>query len=156
MKGFLIGFFAFLFMSPYTINGDSMEPTFSHEDLIMFESLTYNLEEPVRFDVAVFYGTDEYQKIFVKRIIGMPGEEVVIKEGKVYIDGDLLEEPYIVKRVENSEFNFREFDGVTYSVPEGKYFMLGDNRKSSFDSRIWNDPFVPRENLVGKYYYELY
>lgn len=157
MKGFLIGFFAFLFVSPYTISGDSMEPTFSHENLIMFESLTYILEEPVRSDIVVFYGTDEYQKIFVKRIIGMPGESVVIRESRIYIDDELLDEPYLVKSYEDSgRFNFREFDGVTYEVPEGKYFMLGDNRKNSFDSRTWNDPFVPRENLVGKYYYKLY
>lgn len=155
MKEFLIGFFSFLFMSPYAINGDSMEPTFSDEDLVMFESLTYALEEPMRGDVVVFYGTDEYEKIFVKRIIGMPGESIMIKEGDVYVDGDLLEEPY-AKKGYNGEFNFREHDGVTYNVPLGKYFMLGDNRKNSFDSRTWNDPFVPRENLVGKYYYRIY
>lgn len=155
MKEFLIGFFGFLFMSPYAISGDSMEPMMSHEDMVMFESLTYVLEEPIRGDVVVFYGTDEYEKIFVKRIIGMPGESVVIREGDVYIDGDLLEEPYAMKG-DNGEFSFREHDGVTYNVPEGKYFMLGDNRKNSFDSRTWNDPFVPRENLVGKYYYKLY
>ncbi|MFC1600105.1 signal peptidase I [Patescibacteria group bacterium] len=155
MKGFLIGFFAFMFASPYAINGDSMEPTFSHEDLVMFESLTYTLEEPVRGDVVVFYGTDEYQKIFVKRIVGMPGESVVIREGDVFIDGEELDESYANKGSDD-KFNFREFDGVTYEVPDGKFFMLGDNRKNSFDSRTWNDPFVPRENLVGKYYYALY
>lgn len=143
-------------MSPFNISGDSMEPTFSHEDIVMFESLTYQLEEPVRGDIVVFYGTDEYEKIFVKRIIGMPGETVVLKENEVLIDGKSLSEPYLSSRYEEIKFNFREFDGVTYEVPLGKYFMLGDNRGNSFDSRVWNDPFVPRENLVGKYYYELY
>jgi len=156
MKEFLLGFFAFMFASPYAISGDSMEPTFSHDDLIMFESLTYTLEEPMRGDIVVFYGTDEFYKIIVKRIVGMPGESVVMREGDVYINGELLEEPYANKGSNGGRFNFREFDGVTYEVPEGKYFMLGDNRKNSYDSRTWNDPFVPRENLVGKYYYELY
>lgn len=143
-------------MSPFNISGDSMEPTFSHEDVIMFESLTYQLEEPIRGDVVVFYGTDEYEKIFVKRIIGMSGESVVLRDGVTYIDGEQLDEPYLSKKPFESRFNFREFDGVTYEVPNGKFFMLGDNRENSFDSRVWNDPFVPRENLVGKYYYGIY
>ena len=156
MKEFLIGFFGFLFMSPFNISGDFMEPTFSHEDVVMFESLTYSLEEPLRFDVVVFYGTDEYEKIFVKRIIGMPGETVVIRENEVFIDGEPLNESYLSPKYEEMKFNFREFDGVTYEVPHGKFFMLGDNRGNSFDSRVWNDPFVPRKNLVGKYYYGIY
>lgn len=143
-------------MSPFNISGDSMEPTLSHEDMVMFESLSYQLEEPIRGDVVVFYGTDEYEKIFVKRIIGMSGETVVLKEGVVFIDGESLDEPYLSKKHTGGRFNFREFDGVTYEVPYGKYFVLGDNRENSFDSRVWNDPFVPRENLVGKYYYGIY
>ncbi|MFC1810964.1 signal peptidase I [Patescibacteria group bacterium] len=158
MKEFLIGVFGVLFMSPFNIQGDSMEPTFSHDDYIMFETLTYIVEEPVRGDVVVFYGTDESEKVFVKRIVGMPGETLILQEGKVYIDEELLEEPYM--RIysdsdDNEEFNFREHDGVSYEVPQGKYFMLGDNRKNSFDSRTWNDPFVPHQSIFGKYYFNI-
>lgn len=159
MKAFLIGTFSFLFMSPFNISGDSMEPLLSHNDTAMFESLTYMLEEPARGDVVVFYGTDEPDKIFVKRIIGMPGETIMIREEKVYIideDGNQqqLEENYIKQTDQN--YSLRQIDGTTYEVPEGKYFVLGDNRRNSFDSRTWHDPFVPKENLVGKYYYELF
>lgn len=156
MKGFLIGVFGFLFMSPFNIQGDSMEPTFSHDDYIMFETLTYIIEEPMRGDVVVFHGTDEPKKVFVKRIVGMPGEALVLKEGKVYIDEELLEEPYLgIYSEDDSEFNFREHDGVNYEVPQDKYFMLGDNRKNSFDSRTWSNPFVPLEDVFGKYYFKI-
>jgi signal peptidase I len=159
MNGFLIGVFGFLFMSPFNIAGDSMEPFLSHDDTAMFESLSYSLEEPLRGDVVVFYGTDESDKIFVKRIVGMPGETILIREENVFIvdeDGDQeqLQEDYLKQF--DQEYSLRQIDGTTYSVPEGKYFMLGDNRNNSFDSRIWHDPFIPKENLVGKYYYELF
>lgn len=156
MKGFLVGVFAVFFMSPFNISGNSMEPTFSNGDTIMFEGLTYAVEAPMRGDVVVFYGTDEPDKIFVKRIIGLPGEEVVIRERRVYINGELLEEPYLGQLSDPANLKMREYDGITYEVPEGKYFMLGDNRQNSFDSRTWNDPFVPLDNIIAKYYFDIY
>lgn len=159
MKAFLVGAFGFLFMSPFNISGDSMEPLMSHDDTIMFESLSYVLEDPARGDVVVFYGTDEPDKIFVKRIIGMPGETVLIREEKVFIvdeDGQStqLQEDYL--RNSDQEYSLRQIDGTYYEVPDGKYFVMGDNRNNSFDSRTWHNPFVPKENLVGKYYFELF
>jgi len=155
MKQFLIGVFSVFFMSPFNIQGDSMEPTFSNDDYIMFEGFSYMVEEPVRGDIVVFYGTDEADKVFVKRIIGMPGEEVVIKERTVYINGELLEESYLGQHSDSEDLSLREYDGITYEVPNGKYFMLGDNRRNSFDSRTWSDPFVPRDNFLGKYYFDI-
>ncbi len=159
MTEFIVSVFGFLFMSPFNISGDSMEPILSHDDTVMFETLTYMLEDPLRGDVVVFYGTDEPDKIFVKRIIGMPGETVLLREGKVFIvdendDEKLLEENYL--RKSGREYSLRQIDGTRYEIPEGKYFVLGDNRDNSFDSRTWHDPFVPKENLVGKYYFELF
>lgn len=158
MKAFLIGAFGFLFMSPFNISGASMEPLLHNGDMAMFESLSYMLEEPMRGDVVVFYGTDEPDKIFVKRIIGMPGETILIREEKVFIVDDNGNEKQITEdylRNSGREYSLRQIDGTTYKVPEGKYFVLGDNRNNSFDSRTWHDPFVPKENLVGKYYFEL-
>ena len=158
MKAFLVGIFGFLFMSPFNISGESMQPTLFNNELAMFESLSYMLEEPARGDIVVFYGTDEPDKIFVKRIIGMPGETILLREDKVFIvdeDGNQkqIHEDYL--RKQNQEYSLRQIDGTTYNVPEGKYFVLGDNRNNSFDSRTWHDPFIPKENLVGKYYFEL-
>ena len=159
MKEFIIGLFGIWFMTPFNIAGDSMEPTFSHDDTIMFESLTYLLEEPVRYDVVVFYGADEPDKIFVKRIIGMPGETILIREDKVYIleeDGDEVELEESYRNSYDQTLSLRQVDGTTYEVPEGKYFMLGDNRDHSFDSRTWHDPFIPKNSIVGRYYFELF
>ncbi len=156
MKQFLIGVFAVFFMSPFSIRGDSMEPAFSSGDTIMFESLTYTMDEPERGDIVVFYGTDDPEKVFVKRIIGMPGEEIQIKERIIYIDGEKLAEPYLGEFRKLEDMSKREYDAITYKVPAEKYFLLGDNREKSFDSRTWNDPFVPRDNIFGKYYFDVY
>lgn len=159
MKEFFILLFSFWLMSPFTITGESMEPTFSHDDVIMINNYAYAEQDPQRFDVIVFYGTDEPDKHFVKRIIGLPGETIVMKEDTVYIEEDdeliELDEPYIWRN-KNQDISLRKIDGTSYQVPWGKYFVLGDNRDSSYDSRTWKDPFVPKENIVGKYSYTLF
>lgn len=134
-----------------------MEPALSHDDTIMTEA--YFFEEPQRQDIIVFWGTDEPDKYFVKRIIGMPGETILIREEIVYIvesDGDEVEidEPYIWR--DDDTYTLREIDGTKYEVPYGNYFVLGDNRDSSYDSRTWQNPFVPEENIAGKYAYTLF
>lgn len=158
MKTFFTLLFGIWLVMPFTISGDSMEPIFSHGDTIMFESFTYMMEEPQRGDIIVFKGTDEADKFFVKRIIGMPGEVILLREDNVYqIDDEgneiNIEEPYISK---NSEiYSLRQIDGTRYEVPEGFYFVLGDNRDFSFDSRTWRNPFVDKKNIVGKYYFKV-
>lgn len=159
MKSFLLTVFGIFFMSPFNISGDSMEPLFSHEDVIMIETVTYLFEEPQRFDIVIFYGTDEPDKFFVKRIIGMPGETVLLREDKIYLvdnegnENELIE-PY--RTYGPTVDSLRQIDGVSYVVPEEKYFVLGDNRDNSFDSRTWKNPFVSKESIVGKYYYTLF
>jgi len=159
MKTLLVAVFGFLFMSPFNISGKSMSPFLYDGDTAMFESFTYLIEEPERGDVIVFHGTDEPDKIFVKRIIGLPEETIIMREDKVFIvdqsgDKRQLKEGYL-KRT-NQDYSLRQIDGTSYKVPKGKYFVLGDNRDNSFDSRVWHDPFIPKENLVGKYYFELF
>ncbi|MFC1655467.1 signal peptidase I [Patescibacteria group bacterium] len=159
MKEFFTFIFSFWLMSPFTISGESMEPMLSHDDVIMIENYAYVDESPERYDVIVFEGTDEPGKHFVKRIIGLPGETITMKEDVVYIeeDGELIEldEPYIWRN-KNEVYSLRKIDGTSYQVPGGKYFVLGDNRDSSYDSRTWKDPFIPKENIEGKYSYTLF
>ena len=150
MKAFFAAIFTIFFLSPFTISGNSMEPFLSDHDVILVDSYTYNQEAPQRGDVIVFRGTDEPDKFFVKRVIGLPGETVIIREDDVYINETKLDEPYVYSK--DKIYSLRQIDGTQYEVPEGKYFVLGDNRDSSFDSRTWRSPFVPKNNIVGKYY----
>ena len=89
----------------------------------------------------------------------MPGETILLREEKIY----LVEEDSDEEELKESHRTFpatvnslKQLDGVTYAVPEGKYFVLGDNRDNSFDSRTWKDPFVPKESIVGRYYYTVF
>ncbi len=123
----------------------SMENMIMTNDRILANRTAYWNSEPERGDIVVFYAPDEKAngeiKYYVKRIIGLPGETVSVKDGSVYIDGNILNEPYL--EVSTNE-------GREYVVPEGCYFMMGDNRNSSYDSRFWNNKFVPKEDICGK------
>lgn len=128
------------------VPSESMEKTIMTGDRIFGFRLAYLLDEPERFDIVIFkYPDDPEQKeLYIKRIIGLPGETVDIVDGKVYINGS--EEP-----VDDSfcpETPIGNFG--PYTVPEGCYFMLGDNRNCSKDSRFWEDKFVKKEKIVGK------
>ena len=102
----------------------------------------YNPEKNVnRGDIIVFY-SDELEKVLFKRCIGLPGEAVQVKEdGKVYINGEYLEEPYVI---------FPSEDARDFQVPEGCYLFLGDNRAGSDDARFWNDPYVSGDKIMGE------
>lgn len=158
MKSFFSSIIVLFFLSPFNISGDSMYPTFVDGQTIMTESLTYTTDNPARGDVIVFYGTDDPDLFFVKRIIGLPGETIKISEDNVYIVDDgketKIEEPYLSKS--DKVYSLRQIDGTKYEIPEDAYFVLGDNRDSSFDSRTWDNPFVPKNNIVGKYYFVLF
>jgi len=161
MKSFIL-IVGILFSSPFNISGDSMTPNFHDGEAIMIEQFSYFFNSPDRGDVVVFYGTDESEKFFIKRIIGLPGEIIQLSEGDIYRiqeneNGEeikiLIDEPYLSNK--NKVYSLRQIDGTRYAVPQGKYFVLGDNRDGSFDSRTWKNPFVPKKNIVGKYYFTL-
>lgn len=96
-----------------------------------------------RYDILIFTPPDEPGMLYVKRVVGLPGETIVVKNGKVYADGVELDNSF-TKAPQN-----RRGDGV-YKVPEGHYFFLGDNRNNSNDSRYWVDEYVPLDNIVAK------
>lgn len=145
------------------IPSESMENTIMTDDKLVANRLAYRKAEPKRGDIVVFkYPVDE-EKLYIKRIIGLPNETVDIIDGKIYIDGSAepLEEEYLPE-----EWIIRN-DGYTFEVPEGCYFMLGDNRNNSSDSRYWAEEalakelvnneeealkfqFVEKEKIVGK------
>ncbi len=132
----------FLIIVNATVPTASMEKTIMVDDRIIGFRLAYILEEPQRGDIVIFKYPDDESVLFIKRIIGMPGETVEVYGEKVYIDGEVLDEPYLSVATEGS-FG-------PYEVPEGEYFMMGDNRNNSADSRYWDNTFLKREKIVGK------
>lgn len=135
---------------PFIVSGESMSPTFENGEYLIVDELTYRLEEPKRGDVVIFHYPRNPSEFFIKRIIGLPGETVAIKDGEVSIeqsDGTtiVLDEPYV-----QNAGNGRE---TTYTVDENSYFVLGDNRPESSDSRVWG--LMPKQNLIGRAFVRL-
>ena len=113
----------------------SMENTIMPDDRLIGFRLAYLADGPKRFDIVIFHYPVDETRIYIKRVIGLPGETVEISDGKIYIDGskDPIDEPYL------KEEWFIENDGYTFEVPDNCYLMLGDNRNGSADSRYWAD-----------------
>ncbi|MBR6329763.1 MAG: signal peptidase I [Lachnospiraceae bacterium] len=120
----------------------SMENTIMTGDRLFGSRLSYAFSEPERGDVVIFHFPDNEKILYIKRIIGLPGETVEIKDGGVYINNVLLEEKYL------NVTTMGEFG--PYEVPEDHYFMLGDNRNNSADSRFWDNTYLERSKIVGK------
>lgn len=126
------------------VPSESMEKTIMTGDRFFGNRLAYLFDDPERFDIVVFKYPDDESQLFVKRVIGLPGETVEIKDGKVYINGS--ETPLDDSFTPETPTG----DYGPYVVPEGSYFMLGDNRNHSGDSRFWKQPYVQKEKIVGK------
>lgn len=122
------------------VDSVSMQPTLFAGDFVLVNKLAYRFGSPARGDVVVFkYPPDPTQIPYIKRIIGLPGDHIHISDGKVYINGQLLLEPYL--KVSTNR-------GGDWTVPANSIFVMGDNRNNSSDSRSWG--FVPIENIIGK------
>ncbi|MBM7623540.1 signal peptidase I [Sporohalobacter salinus] len=124
----------------FFIPSGSMEPTLKPGDRIFVNKFIYRFQDPQRFDIIVFkYPVDPHKK-FIKRVIGLPGDTVKIVDGTVYVNGKAIEEDYTLNK------GYSDYHKI--EVPSQNYFVLGDNRNNSEDSRFWG--FVPRENIVGE------
>lgn len=128
----------------------SMKNTIMPNDRLVAFRLSYLFSDPERYDIIVFKAPDDESTLYVKRIIGLPGEKVNIIDGKVFINDQEvpLEDDYIMEDMLGS-FG-------PYTVPENSYFMLGDNRNDSQDSRYWENTFLPKENILGKVLFKYY
>ena len=129
----------------------SMETTIPAGSRIMGLRLYYDFKEPERGDIVIFKYPDDESVDYLKRIIGLPGETVEIISGKVYINGELLDEPYL------KEGALGECDiEMPYQVPEGRIFVCGDNRGTSLDSRSRAVGCVSEEQIVGKIVFRIW
>lgn len=121
------------------VDGASMEPTLHSGELVIVNKLAYKLSLPKEGDIIVFHFPRDPQQEYIKRVIGLPGDQVSIHSGVVYINGQALAEPYLKSRP--------AYPG-DWVVPEGQLFVLGDNRNNSSDSHNWGT--VPLEYVIGK------
>ncbi len=129
---------------PFIVSGASMEPTFLNGQYLIVDELSYRFEAPARGDVIIFRYPKDPKEFFIKRIIGLPGETVKIESGVVHVQKDgsdvALKEPYVVNKGNGGD--------NTYVIPSGQYFVMGDNRPESSDSRTWG--LLPGGNIVGR------
>ncbi len=131
---------------PVKVEGTSMMPALKDQERIFINKFTYRLGSIQRGDTVVFRFPEDPSKSYIKRVIAIPGDRVRIDAGQVYVNDRALEEPYVSDHDNVSWPSPGPVDDQT--VPLGKYFVLGDNRTFSSDSRTWG--FVPRENIYGK------
>ncbi|MCU0518639.1 MAG: signal peptidase I [Oscillatoria sp. Prado101] len=127
------------------IPSGSMLPTLQINDRLIVDKLSYKFQNPQRGDIVVFSPTETLEKLnyhdaFIKRVIGLPGDKVEVKGGRVYVNNQPLRENYIAAEP--------QYQYGPVVVPEGHYLVLGDNRNESYDSHYWG--FVPRDRIIGR------
>jgi len=135
----VVGIFLY---QPVKVDGTSMAPLLSDQERIFINKFVYRFEPIERGDVVVFWYPLDHSKSFIKRVIGLPGETIEIRSGHLFVNGNELQEPYVPATY---------FDGATYpprTIPADAYFVMGDHRDSSNDSRMFGP--VPRHSIYGK------
>ncbi|WP_455539578.1 signal peptidase I [Terrisporobacter sp.] len=147
--------FAFVitqFVKPTLVNGDSMYPTLQDGNYLLIDRMSYKFKEPKHGDIIVFKSDlkqdDGSSKDLVKRVIGVSGDKVKIKDSKVYVNGKKINEPYIYNQPTEGD--------IDTVVPQGSVFVLGDNREISLDSRYDSVGFISESDILGKVFIRLY
>jgi signal peptidase I len=132
---------------PRFIPSDSMVPTLSIGDRLVVEKVSYRLHPPEHGDVIVFQAPEPLiaqgfkpSEALIKRVIGLPGEQIEVKDGKVWVDQEPQTEPYIAERP--------NYQMLPFTVPDGAVFVMGDNRNNSNDSHVWGA--LPQRNIIGR------
>jgi signal peptidase I len=138
----LAGFVILFLYQPVKVEGTSMEPRLTDQERVFINKFIYRIESVERGDVVVFWYPKDRTKSFIKRIVGVPGDRVEMRAGELFVNGKQIAEPYLAS-------NFRGEDSFApVLVPLGEYFVLGDHRTSSNDSRSWGT--VPQKYIYGK------
>lgn len=141
----VLGFVFFLILyfgaMPSIVNGSSMQPTYRDREVVFVDRATYLYRHPIRGEVVSFQFPGAEQQKFIKRIIGIPGDTVTISSGKVYVNNTLISEPYLLD-------NTYTQPNVTLDLQDNEYFVLGDARDNSLDSRSWGS--LPSHYIIGR------
>lgn len=138
--------YMFLFR-PFQVKGESMYPNFQDREYVLTNLIGLKLQKLKLGDVIVFKAPPEPDKDFIKRVIGIPGDTVLLRDGGVYLNGNLLDESkYLSPSIRTSGGSFLK-EGEEITVGPDEYFVMGDNRPESSDSREWG--FVPKDNIIG-------
>ena len=135
-------FIRFFIVELYVVEGPSMRPTLQSGERLVVNKFIYRIEDPKRNDILVFRFPRDPSRDFIKRVIAVPDDTIEIKDGRVFVNDILLNEPYILEKTRT------EYPKVT--VPKGTVFVMGDNRNNSEDSRFSDVGFVPFELIKGK------
>lgn len=131
--------------------GESMQETLNNGDEVLVNKFAYKFSEPERFDVVAYcQNSSEHSYLNIKRIIGLPGDKILIEKGKVYINGEELEE-----KVNVEPMNTGGIAGEELFLEENEYFLLGDNRNNSQDSRFSNVGTVVKDDIIGKVWFRM-
>ena len=141
LLGFLLAVAVTLFvMQGFCVAGDCMQPHLYTGERVLANKFIYHLAPPRRGDIVIFDYPKDTRQVYVKRVVGLPGEIVAIRDGRVSINGNLLAETYKTFAAHG--------DMTAHAVPSGQYFVMGDNRDVSDDSRYWGD--LPRRDIIGR------
>lgn len=140
------------FFRPFQVSGESMYSTFKNKEYILTNIISVKLNMPInRGDVIVFKAPTDQDKDFIKRVIGIAGDSVLVQGGFVYVNGEKVdEEPYLDEDVRTYGGSFIK-DEIPVTVPEGEFIVMGDNRPFSSDSREWG--FLKRDEIIGKSFF---
>ncbi len=150
-------------VKPYRIPSPSMVDTLQVRDRVLVNRLVYHFRDVARGDIIVFRWPEDRDVVFIKRVVGLPGDTLVARDGKLYVNGVAQNEAYVHKTngVTDPTLPASPLPGTTmrdpwslavsYEVPQGTYFMMGDNRMNSDDSRVWGP--VPRDDVIGEAFF---
>ena len=130
----------------FNIEGTSMEPSLHNQELILVDKWTYLFRPPARGDVIVFIAPPQPTQDYIKRVIGLPGDTITIMNTTVIVDGVTLNESYVDPNNQGNMYDYKHIHDLV--IPRNDYFVLGDNRAGSSDSRDWG--FVPRKDIIGR------
>lgn len=169
----IVGIIRTFIVSPFQIEGNSMVETLEHKEYIVINKFRYLFGAPKRGDIVVFRPPTDQAKYYVKRVIGLPGETVVVRDGNVYLRdekrGDIMlnESSYLSPASKGKTYRFNSNGGISagdtseevFQIPEGQYLVLGDNRQGSLDSRSFaylgthQTAYVPESNIKGSVWF---